>query len=247
MGIVSFLKSVQEDIDSVFARDPAARNPLEVLLCYPGLHAIWMHRFTHYLWERNIKLPARLISQFMRFLTGVEIHPGAKIGRRVFIDHGMGVVIGETAEIGDDCTLYHQVTLGGTSWRKEKRHPTLEENVVIGAGAAVLGPFKIGKNSKIGAGSVVIREVPPESSVIGVPGHVVHKKIIKSRYDIEHTEIPDPEANAIKCIAEQLRKLEAKVNRLEKKNQKKRKKAEIVVFTGKKDKESYASNKYEVM
>jgi len=231
---MSFIRRVKEDIDSVFARDPAARNPLEVLLCYPGLHAIWAHRLTHYLWEREIKTPARVISQFVRFITGVEIHPGAKIGRRVFIDHGMGVVIGETAEIGDDCTLYHQVTLGGTSWRKEKRHPTLEENVVVGAGAAILGPFTIGKNSKIGAGSVVIREVPPESSVIGVPGRTVHKRIIDSKYDIEHTEIPDPEANAIRCMAEQIRILEAKVKKLEKSNRRKRK-ADLVVFSAKKD------------
>lgn len=231
MGIISFIKDIVDDVDSVFTRDPAARNRVEVLTCYPGLHAIWAHRLTHYLWQRNIKLPARLISQFIRFLTGVEIHPAAKIGRRVFIDHGMGVVIGETAEIGDDCTLYHQVTLGGTSWRKEKRHPTLEDNVVVGAGAAILGPFKIGKNSKIGAGSVVIKEVPPESSVIGVPGRTVHKRFIDSRYDIEHTELPDPEANAIRCLAEQLKNLEVKLNRLEKRSRRRRKKAEIVVFT----------------
>ncbi len=234
MNIFRFIKEVREDIDSVFSRDPAARNPVEVLLCYPGLHAIWAHRITHYLWNRNFRTTARLVSQFVRFITGIEIHPGAKIGRRVFIDHGMGVVIGETAEIGDDCTLYHQVTLGGTSWRKEKRHPTLEENVVVGAGAAILGPFRIGKNSKIGAGSVVIREVPPESSVIGVPGRTVHKKITDSRYDIEHTEIPDPEANAIRCLAEQLRKLEKKVYNLEKakKNRRNRKKAKLLVFRG---------------
>lgn len=231
MGIFRFIKDIKEDIDSVFARDPAARNPLEVLLCYPGLHAIWAHRFTHYLWQKDLKTIARLISQFVRFLTGVEIHPGAKIGRRVFIDHGMGVVIGETAEIGDDCTLYHQVTLGGTSWRKEKRHPTLEENVVVGAGAAILGPFKIGKNSKIGAGSVVIKEVPPESSVIGVPGRIVHKRAADVKYDIEHTEIPDPEANAIRCLAEQVRKLEKKVEKLEKKARRSnKKKAKLIVF-----------------
>lgn len=236
MGIISFLKAVRDDIDSVFARDPAARNPIEVLLCYSGLHAIWAHRLTHYLWGKNFKTTARVLSQFVRFATGIEIHPGAKIGKRVFIDHGMGVVIGETAEIGDDCTLYHQVTLGGTSWRKEKRHPTLEENVVVGAGAAILGPFTIGRNSKIGAGSVVIKEVPPESSVIGVPGRVVHKRVIDSKYDIEHTEIPDPEANAIRCMAEQIRKLELKLNKLERKiKQKRKKRADIVVFAEKKN------------
>jgi serine O-acetyltransferase len=236
MGIISFLKDVKDDTDSVFARDPAARNPLEVLLCYPGLHAIWAHRLTHYLWEKNFKTTARVLSQFVRFLTGIEIHPGAKIGRRVFIDHGMGVVIGETAEIGDDCTLYHQVTLGGTSWKKEKRHPTLEENVVVGAGATILGPIKIGRNSKIGAGSVVIKEVPPESSVIGVPGRIVHKRLTDAKYDIEHTEIPDPEANAIRCMAEQIRKLENKLNKLEKRiQQNKKKRADIVIFTEKKN------------
>ncbi|MCX7945051.1 MAG: serine O-acetyltransferase [Deltaproteobacteria bacterium] len=232
MGVINFIKEIREDIDSVFARDPAARNPIEVLLCYPGLHAVWAHRFTHYLWQKDLKTIARFLSQIVRFLTGVEIHPGAKIGRRVFIDHGMGVVIGETAEIGDDCTLYHQVTLGGTSWRKEKRHPTLEENVVVGAGAAILGPFKIGKNSKIGAGSVVIQEVPPNSSVVGVPGRTVHKKATESRYDIEHTEIPDPEANAIRCLAEQLRKLERKVEKLEreKRKTKSKTKAKIILL-----------------
>ncbi len=233
MDMLKIFKEIREDIDSVFARDPAARNPFEVLLCYPGLHAVWAHRITNYLWRKNLKTSARVLSQIVRFLTGIEIHPGAKIGRRVFIDHGMGVVIGETAEVGDDCTLYHQVTLGGTSWRKEKRHPTLEENVVVGAGAAILGPFKIGKNSKIGAGSVVIREVPPESSVIGVPGRIVHKKSIDTRYDIEHTEIPDPEANAIRCLSEQIRKLEKKVDRLEKnkkKTKKGKKKANIILL-----------------
>ncbi len=236
MGILSLLKSIREDIDSVFLRDPAARNPIEVLLCYPGLHAIWAHRFTHYLWCKNLKTIARLISQFARFLTGIEIHPGAKIGRRVFIDHGMGVVIGETTEIGDDCTLYHQVTLGGTSWRKEKRHPTLEENVVVGAGAAILGPFKVGKNSKIGAGSVVIKEIPPESSVIGVPGRTVHKKSTDYKYDIEHTEIPDPEANAIRCLADQIRKLEDKVEKIERVNKKeKKKKTKILIFDSRKN------------
>ena len=164
---------VREDIRSVFHRDPAARNTLEVLLNYPGLHAVLFHRLAHGLWTRNFKQLARLLSTFSRWLTGIEIHPGAKIGRRFFIDHGMGVVIGETAEIGDDVTLYHAVTLGGTSWSKGKRHPTLEDGVVVGAGAKVLGPFTVRKNAKIGSNSVVTKEVPEGATVIGIPGRVV--------------------------------------------------------------------------
>lgn len=238
MSIINFIKDIKDDIDSVFARDPAARNPLEVLLCYPGLHAVWAHRISHYLWNKNLKTTARLFSQLIRFFTGIEIHPAAKIGKRVFIDHGMGVVIGETAEIGDDCTLYHQVTLGGTSWKKEKRHPTLEENVVVGAGATILGPFKIGKNSKIGAGSVVIKEVPPDSSVIGVPGRVIHKGITDAKYDIEHTDIPDPEANAIRCLSEKIYKLEKRIQDIEKnlkKDKRNNKKATLIVLGEKND------------
>ncbi len=163
----------REDIQAVLDRDPAARHTLEVLLCYPGLHAVWMHRLNHSLWTLGLKLPARLLAHWTRLLTGVEIHPAAHIGRRLFIDHGMGVVVGETAVISNDVTLYQQVTLGGTGKRREKRHPTLEDGVVIGAGAAVLGDVTIGKNSQVGAGSVVTKDVPPDSTIVGVPGRVV--------------------------------------------------------------------------
>src|SRR5690242_9089494 len=164
---------IREDIQSVLDRDPAARNTLEVLLCYPGLHAIWAHRISHRLWKSGLKLVARWISQLTRGLTGIEIHPGATMGRNVFIDHGMGVVIGETAEVGDNVTIYHGVTLGGTSLHKTKRHPTIEDHVVIGAGAKVLGAITIGADSRIGANAVVVKATPPNSVVVGVPGQVV--------------------------------------------------------------------------
>lgn len=163
---------LKEDIDCVFGRDPAARNTLEVLTTYPGLHAILMHRLSHWLWGRGFKWLARMNSHLARWLTGIEIHPGATIGRRFFIDHGMGVVIGETAEIGDDCTLYHGVTLGGTSWEKGKRHPTLKEGVVVGAGAKVLGPITIGSNGRVGSNAVVVKDVPDNATVVGVPGRI---------------------------------------------------------------------------
>ena len=165
---------MKEDINSVFDRDPAARTTFEVLLNYPGLHAIWIHRLSHRLWRANWKLIARTISTFSRWLTGIEIHPGATLGRRFFIDHGMGVVIGETAEIGDDVTLYHGVTLGGTSWNTGKRHPTLSDNVVIGAGAQVLGPITIGKGGKVGSNSVVVRDLPENATAVGIPARIVN-------------------------------------------------------------------------
>ncbi|OGA52649.1 MAG: serine O-acetyltransferase [Betaproteobacteria bacterium RIFCSPLOWO2_12_FULL_62_58] len=164
---------LKEEIAVVFERDPAARNTWEVLTCYPGFHAMLFHRLAHWLWEIGLKWLARFTSHFGRWLTGIEIHPGAKIGRRFFIDHGMGVVIGETAEIGDDCTLYHGVTLGGTSWNKGKRHPTLGNGVVIGAGAKILGPITIGAGARIGSNAVVVKEVPPGATAIGIPAHVV--------------------------------------------------------------------------
>ncbi|MBL0709965.1 MAG: serine O-acetyltransferase [Colwellia sp.] len=167
---------MKEDIDSVFDRDPAARTAFEVLLNYPGLHAIWVHRLSHRLWRSNWKLLARTLSTFSRWLTGVEIHPGATLGRRFFIDHGMGVVIGETAEIGDDVTLYHGVTLGGTSWNAGKRHPTLANNVVIGAGAQVLGPITIGKGGKVGSNSVVVKDLPEGATAVGIPARIVNNK-----------------------------------------------------------------------
>jgi len=169
-------KRLKEDIKSVFDRDPAARNSFEVLTNYPGVHAILMHRAAHSLWNKDLKLMARSLSSFSRLLTGIEIHPGATIGRRFFIDHGMGVVIGETAEIGNDVTLYHGVTLGGTTWNKGKRHPTLEDGVVVGAGAKVLGPITIKKGAKIGSNSVVTKEVPEDATAIGIPGRIIRKQ-----------------------------------------------------------------------
>ena len=164
---------IREDVRCVFARDPAARTMWEVLTCYPGFHALTFHRLAHALWGAGFKWLARLVSHVSRFLTGIEIHPGATIGRRVFIDHGMGVVIGETAEIGDDCTLYHQVTLGGVSWNKGKRHPTLGKGVVVGAGAKILGPFEVGEGARIGSNSVVVKAVPPGATVVGIPARIV--------------------------------------------------------------------------
>ena len=205
---------IKEDIAAVFERDPAARNVLEVITCYPGFHALLIHRVSHKLWMFNLKLAARMLSHLGRFLTGIEIHPGAKIGRRFFIDHGMGVVIGETSEIGDDVTLYHGVTLGGTSWKKEKRHPTIEDNVVIGAGAKILGPFTVGNNSMIGSGSVVVNEVPSHSTVVGVPGRIVYRDLGEG--GMEHHKLPDPEARAIACLFEQVKELEEKIGALEK-------------------------------
>ncbi|MCX7896532.1 MAG: serine O-acetyltransferase [Rhodocyclaceae bacterium] len=167
------LARLREDIRCVFERDPAARSTWEVVTCYPGVHALWLHRCAHALWGVGLRWLARSLSHFSRWLTGIEIHPGARIGRRVFIDHGMGVVIGETAEIGDDCTLYHGVTLGGTSWNKGKRHPTVERGVVIGAGAKILGPITIGQGAKIGSNAVVVRDVPPGATAVGVPARII--------------------------------------------------------------------------
>ncbi len=210
-------KRLKEDIETVFERDPAARSILEVLLCYPGLHAVWLHRIAHWFWTHNLKLIARVISHFSRWLTGIEIHPGAKIGRRFFIDHGMGVVIGETTEIGNDVTLYHQVTLGGTSTKKGKRHPTIGNNVVIGAGAKVLGPVKIGDNCKIGANSVVIKDVPPNSTVVGIPGKVVRREGIKpTKVDLEHGKLPDPIMESLKQMLDIIHDLELEVKTLKK-------------------------------
>jgi len=166
-------KRMREDIQCVFERDPAARSVWEVLTCYPGFHALQFHRVSHALWVMGMRWLARFVSHWMRFFTGIEIHPGATIGRRVFIDHGMGVVIGETAEIGDDCTLYHGVTLGGVSWKQGKRHPTLGKSVVVGAGAKILGPFTVGDNAKIGSNSVVVKAVPAGATVVGIPARVV--------------------------------------------------------------------------
>lgn len=209
---------LKKDIKAIKERDPACRSTLEIMTCYPGFHILFFHRAAHWMWNHRMKLSARLTSQLGRFLTGIEIHPGAKIGSGFFIDHGMGVVIGETAEIGDNVTMYHGVTLGGTSWRKEKRHPTIGNNVVIGAGAKILGPFKVGDNSKIGAGSVVVNEVPPDSVVVGVPGRVTFRngmKVVRD-IDLEQHELPDPVAKAIECILDRLHRTEHEVNLLKK-------------------------------
>ncbi len=209
---------LKSDIQAVKERDPACRGTLEVIICYPGFHVLFYHRMAHWLWRCNARLLARMVSQTGRFFTGIEIHPGATIGRGFFIDHGMGVVIGETAEIGENVTLYHGVTLGGTSWRKEKRHPTIGDNVVIGAGAKVLGPFKVGENSRIGAGSVVVHEVPPNSVVVGVPGRVTHRdgQRVAGEIDLEQHELPDPVQRAVECILDRVRHLEQEVGELKK-------------------------------
>ncbi len=207
-------KTIKEDIQTVFERDPAARNFWEVITSYPGLHAIWMHRIAHFLWKKGMKTLARILSHISRFFTGIEIHPGAKIGRRFFIDHGMGVVIGETAEIGNDVLMYQGVVLGGTSLEKRKRHPTIGNNVVIGAGAIILGPIEIGDGAKIGAGSVVIKPVPPGATVVGVPGRVVGEKR-RVKIDLEHDKLPDPIADALRLIIEEQEKLEERIRKLE--------------------------------
>jgi serine O-acetyltransferase len=210
------IKTIREDIRSVLDRDPAARNVLEVLLCYPGLHAIWTHRITHFLWKKGFKLPARWLSQVMRGVTGIEIHPGATIGRNFFIDHGMGVVIGETAEIGENVTLYHGVTLGGTSLEKVKRHPTIEDHVVIGAGAKVLGAITIGEHSRIGANAVVVKSTPPDSVIVGVPGQVVthnHRDhAINEREDLEHGSLPDTIGETLAVLITHVESLEKRLN-----------------------------------
>lgn len=209
------LKTLRDDIQSVFERDPAARSTLEVLLCYPGLHAVWGHRLSHWLWQHGARTLARWFSHLMRFLTGIEIHPGAKIGSRLFIDHGMGVVIGETAEIGSCVTLYHGVTLGGTSLNKGKRHPTLEDNVVVGAGAKVLGDIVIGKNSRIGANAVVVKSVPPNSVVVGVPGQVVLRSQPRpalSAPDLNHGLLPDTIGETLAALIKHVERLEERLN-----------------------------------
>ncbi len=207
-------RTLREDIKTVFAKDPAARSVAEVIFCYPGLHALWLHRVANFLWRHHLRLLARLLSQFNRFLTGIEIHPGAGIGRRFFIDHGAGVVIGETAEIGDDVLLYQGAVLGGTSLKKGKRHPTLGNNVVIGAGAVTLGAITIGDGARIGSGSVVIKSVPPGATVVGIPGRVIdeHRKPL---LDLEHGRLPDPVAEAIRLVLSEQATLEERLEKLE--------------------------------
>jgi len=204
-------RRIRRDVRSVQERDPAARSSFEVLLCYPGLHAVWGHRITHALWVRGFKLLARGLSQLLRSLTGVEIHPGATIGEGLFIDHGMGVVIGETTEIGADVTLYHGVTLGGTSLQKGKRHPTLEDRVVVGAGAKVLGAITIGHDSRVGANAVVVKPVPPNAVVVGVPGEIVQRsqpREEQAKPDLEHGQLPDVLGDAIVSLLARVEALE---------------------------------------
>jgi serine O-acetyltransferase len=218
------LARIKEDIDCVFARDPAAQSAFEVITTYPGFHAVLIHRGSHWLWSRGFRWAARYVSFLGRWLTGIEIHPGAQIGRRFFIDHGMGVVIGETAVIGDDCTLYHGVTLGGTSWGKGKRHPTLGKGVVIGAGAKVLGPIEIGEGARVGSNSVVVKSVPVGVTVVGIPAHIVDDKAKqeKARRDAmaqkigfdaygATSDMPDPIANAINLMLDHIHQLDKQI------------------------------------
>jgi serine O-acetyltransferase len=210
------LKQMRDDIATVFREDPAARSRLEVLLCYPGLHALWSHRIAHRLYVRRHYFAARIISHVNRFFTQIEIHPGAVIGRHFFVDHGSGVVIGETAEIGDNVLIYQGVVLGGTSLEKKKRHPTIGNEVVIGAGAVLLGPIRVGDGAKIGAGSVVIHDVPPQKTVVGVPARVAgeHARLL---VDLEHANLPDPVVDTLQHLLNELHKLKKRVHEHEKK------------------------------
>ena len=223
--------TIKEEVQVVFERDPAARSVLETIFTCPGFQAILFHRFNHWLWNKKLYLLARISAHLARFLTGIEIHPGAKIGRRFFIDHGMGIVIGETSEIGDDCSIYHGVTLGGTTWQKGKRHPTLENNVVVGAGAKILGPVTIGAGSRIGCNAVVVKDVPVGATVVGVPGHVVMKKEAEDKtaqreamakrigFDAyaERKDMPDPIQNALDSILDHMHKVDEDINELKNK------------------------------
>ncbi|WP_368487380.1 serine O-acetyltransferase [Negativicoccus succinicivorans] len=220
---MNFLQQCQNDIRVVFARDPAAKNFWEVIFCYPGLHALWWHRVSHWWYRHNCFFIARLLSHWARFYTGIEIHPGAQIGNGVFIDHGGGVVIGETAIVGDNVTLYQGVTLGGTGKEKGKRHPTLEDYVVVACGAKVLGSFTVGEGAKIGAGSVVLKPVPPHSTVVGIPGQVIsslgisplHIDNDEEEVDLDHSELPDPIKEKVTNLKEQVALLEERLAKLE--------------------------------
>ena len=215
-------KALGRDIDSVFGRDPAVRGRLEVLLCYPGVHAIQFHRLSHWLWRRRRKLLGRFVSHLGRFFTGIEIHPGARIGERLFIDHGMGIVIGETAEIGDGVTLYHGVTLGGTTWNKGKRHPTLGDDVVVGAGAKILGPVTVGDGAAVGSNAVVLKDVPPGCTVVGIPARVIDRGKRAARdggafaaYGAAQPDMPDPVNKAIQGLLEHIAGLDTRIAELE--------------------------------
>ena len=210
---------IREDIQAAFAKDPAARSILEVIFCYPGLHAIWFHRLAHFLWTHHFRFLGRLLSHISRFLTGIEIHPGASIGRRLFIDHGMGVVIGETSEIGDDVLIYKGVVLGGTTLEKKKRHPTIRNNVIIGSDAVILGAIELGEGAKIGSGSVVVKSVPQGATVVGIPGRIVERiePKVKPLIDLEHGQLPDPVAEAVNKLVKRCDELEGRIRELEQK------------------------------
>lgn len=222
--LLQIWRRLREDVDCVFERDPAARNAWEVVTAYPGVHAVWLHRLSHCLWRRRCYWMARFLSHLARWLTGIEIHPGARIGRRFFIDHGMGVVIGETAVIGDDCTLYHGVTLGGTSWQKGKRHPTLGNGVVVGAGAKILGPIRVEDNARVGSNSVVLKDVPAGATVVGLPAHVVSKASAARKAAIARQlgfdayglapDMPDPVAYAINHMLDHIQALDQQLEDL---------------------------------
>lgn len=219
-GHCFMFKELKEDVENIFENDPAARSTLEVVLTYSGLHATWAHRIAHRLYKKQHYFAARAISQISRSITGIEIHPGAKIGRKFFIDHGMGVVIGETCEIGDNVTLYQGVTLGGTGKEKGKRHPTIEDNVLIASGAKVLGPFTVGANSKIGANSVVLKEVPKNSTVVGIPGKVIARDGVRLNetpvQKLDHQNVPDPVEERFQSLEKQLIALQQELERLQK-------------------------------
>jgi len=219
---------IKEDIACVFERDPAAQSVFEVITTYPGVHALLIHRFSHLLWQQGLKWPARFIAFMNRWLTGIEIHPGAQIGRRFFIDHGMGVVIGETACIGDDCTLYHGVTLGGTTWQKGKRHPTLHNGVVVGAGAKILGPIEVGAGARVGSNSVVLKPVPAGATIVGIPGHIVGGKAEKTKFVMDEiagkmdfdpygqkADMPDPVAVAINRMLDHINALDKQIETMQ--------------------------------
>ncbi len=210
---MKFLQTIRSDIEAVFNNDPAARSVFEVIFTYSGLHALWAHRIAHWFYKKNLKTIARIISQISRFFTGIEIHPGAKIGKRVFIDHGMGVVIGETCEIGDDVVLYQGVTLGGTGKEKGKRHPTIGNHVVISSGAKVLGSFKVGDYARIGANAVVLSEVPPHSTVVGIPGKVVKQNGVRVN-KLDHGNLPDPVIEMFEKMQKEIDRLKAELEEL---------------------------------
>lgn len=208
-------ETLRRDIQAARDRDPAVRSTLEILFCYPGVHALWLQRLAQWFWMRRFLFVGRFISHVNRFLTGIEIHPAARLGPGLFIDHGMGVVIGETTEVGENVTIYQGVTLGGTSLERKKRHPTIGDNVVIGAGAKILGPFTVGDNSKIGSSSVVVNEVPPNSVVVGVPGRVIYRDGKKvSQMDFDWTDLPDPVAQAMQCLLNRMQELEKELEEL---------------------------------